>query len=40
MVKDVTRRVLDMHTMAEVRGYLTTKVQEVRPSVALVDAGL
>jgi hypothetical protein len=40
MVEEVTRRVLSMHTMGEVRGYLTSKVQGVRPSVALVDAGL
>jgi hypothetical protein len=29
-----------MHAMGEVRGYPTSKVPEVRPSVALVDAGL
>jgi hypothetical protein len=40
MVEEVTRRVLGMHTTGEVRGYLTSKVQEVRPRAALVDAGL
>jgi len=33
----VTRRVLQMHTVNEIRGYLTTKVQQIWPSVSLLD---
>jgi phosphoenolpyruvate-protein phosphotransferase len=35
--EETMRRVLRMHTTGEIRGYLTRKVQEVWPSVALVD---
>jgi phosphoenolpyruvate-protein phosphotransferase len=35
--QDITRRVLGMHTVGEVRGYLTRKVREVWPNVTLID---
>jgi phosphoenolpyruvate-protein phosphotransferase len=37
VAEEVTRKVLAMHTVGEVRGYLTRKVQEVWPSAALID---
>jgi phosphoenolpyruvate-protein kinase (PTS system EI component) len=37
VAKEITRRVLAMHTTGEVRGFLTRKVQEIWPNVALVD---
>ena len=33
----IARRVLQMHTFHEIRGYLTTKVQQIWPSVTLLD---
>jgi phosphoenolpyruvate-protein kinase (PTS system EI component) len=33
----VARRVLTMHTVGEIRGYLTAKVREVWPHVRLID---
>jgi phosphoenolpyruvate-protein phosphotransferase len=33
----ITRRVLQMHTVNEIRNYLTTKVQQIWPSVSLLD---
>jgi phosphoenolpyruvate-protein kinase (PTS system EI component) len=35
--EEMTRRVLAMHTTGEIRGYLTRKVQEIWPNVALLD---
>ncbi len=37
MAEEITRRALAMHTVGEVRGYLTRKVQEVWPNVMLLD---
>lgn len=37
MAQNITRRVLQMHTVNEIRGYLTTKVQQIWPSVSLLD---
>jgi phosphoenolpyruvate-protein phosphotransferase len=34
---EITRRVLQMHTTGEIRGFLTRRVREIWPSVALVD---
>ncbi len=33
----ITRRVLRMHTVNEIRSYLTSKVQQIWPSVSLLD---
>ena len=35
--QEVTRRVLDMRTIGEVRGFLTRKTRQVCPSVAFLD---
>jgi phosphoenolpyruvate-protein phosphotransferase (PTS system enzyme I) len=35
--EEIARRVLRMHTVGEVRGYLTRKTREICPSVALLD---
>jgi phosphoenolpyruvate-protein phosphotransferase len=37
LAEEVARRALALHTVGEVRGYLTRKVQEVWPSVRLLD---
>jgi phosphoenolpyruvate-protein phosphotransferase len=37
VAEEITRRVLAMHTTGEIRGYLTRKVQEIWPNVALLD---
>jgi phosphoenolpyruvate-protein phosphotransferase len=37
MAEDVTRRVLRMHTVGEIRGYLTRKVREIWPNVNILD---
>jgi phosphoenolpyruvate-protein kinase (PTS system EI component) len=37
VAQDVTRRVLAMRKAGEIRGYLTRKVQEIWPNVALFD---
>jgi phosphoenolpyruvate-protein phosphotransferase len=37
MAQNITRRVLQMHTVNEIRGYLTTKVQQIWPSATLLD---
>jgi phosphotransferase system enzyme I (PtsI) len=37
VAKEITRRVLAMHTTGEIRGFLTRKVQEIWPNVALLD---
>jgi phosphoenolpyruvate-protein phosphotransferase len=37
VAEDITRRVLAMRTTGEIRGFLTRKVQEIWPNVALVD---
>ena len=37
MARGVTQRVLAMHTVGEIRGYLTRKVREVWPHVSLID---
>jgi phosphoenolpyruvate-protein phosphotransferase len=35
--RETARRVLSMHTVGEIRGYLTRKVREVWPHVSLID---
>ncbi len=35
--RDTARRVLAMHTVGEIRGYLTRKVREVWPHIGLID---
>jgi phosphoenolpyruvate-protein phosphotransferase len=35
--RDAARKVLKMHTVGEIRGYLTRKVREVWPHVTLID---
>jgi phosphoenolpyruvate-protein phosphotransferase len=37
VARDVAQRVLTMHTVGEVRGFLTAKVREVWPHVSLID---
>jgi phosphoenolpyruvate-protein phosphotransferase len=37
--REVAGRVLTMHTVGEIRGYLTAKVREVWPHVRLIDVG-
>jgi phosphotransferase system enzyme I (PtsI) len=37
MAQSVTQRVLSMHTVGEIRGYLTRKVREAWPHVTLID---
>jgi phosphoenolpyruvate-protein phosphotransferase len=37
MAQAVTQRVLSMHTVGEIRGYLTRKVREAWPHVSLLD---
>jgi phosphoenolpyruvate-protein kinase (PTS system EI component) len=37
MAQNITRRVLRLHTVNEIRGYLTTKVQQIWPSVTILD---
>ena len=37
VAEDIARRVLKMSTTGEIRGYLTHKVGEIWPNVALVD---
>jgi phosphoenolpyruvate-protein kinase (PTS system EI component) len=37
MAADVARRVLRMHTVGEIRGYLTRKVREIWPNVNILD---
>jgi phosphoenolpyruvate-protein phosphotransferase len=39
MARSVAQRVLTMHTVGEIRGYLTAKVREVWPHVRLIDVG-
>jgi phosphoenolpyruvate-protein phosphotransferase len=37
MAREVARRVLDMRTVGEVRGYLTRKTKQIWPNVAMLD---
>jgi signal transduction protein with GAF and PtsI domain len=37
MAEEVARRVLAMHTVGEIRGYLTRKVREIWPNVNILD---
>jgi phosphotransferase system enzyme I (PtsI) len=37
MAEDVARRVLRMHTVGEIRGYLTRKVREIWPNFNILD---
>jgi phosphoenolpyruvate-protein phosphotransferase len=37
MARGVTQRILSMHTVGEIRGYLTRKVREAWPHVSLLD---
>jgi phosphoenolpyruvate-protein kinase (PTS system EI component) len=37
LAEGIAQRVLAMHTVGEVRGYLTRKVREVWPNVSLLD---
>jgi phosphoenolpyruvate-protein phosphotransferase len=37
MARDVARRVLDMRTVGEVRGFLTRKTKQIWPNVAMLD---
>jgi phosphoenolpyruvate-protein phosphotransferase (PTS system enzyme I) len=37
MARDIARRVLRMKTIGEVRGYLTRKIRQICPNVAMLD---